>query len=101
MTSGPVSLPTGASLGVVWLTITVYFTSLLLFTSSHHILYYTTYTPMLARDPPTMRRPSIETYTGTATSLTGLRRPIGPPEAARSPNPVAVRHRHTQLCVDS
>ena len=25
----------------------------------------------------------------------------GPPEAARSPNPVAVRHRHTQLCVDS
>ena len=94
-------MSTGAGLLVVWLTNVLYYTILLLFTSSHHILYYTTYTPMLARDPPTMRRPSMETYTGTATSLTGLRRPIGPPEAARSPNPVAVRHRHTQLCVDS
>ena len=94
-------MSTGAGLLVVWWTITLYYTILLLFTSSHHILYYTTYTPMLARDPLTMRRPSIETYTSTATSLTGLWRPIGPPEAALSPNPVVARHRYTQLCGDN
>ena len=33
VTSGPVSLPTGASLVVVWWTITLYYTILLLFTS--------------------------------------------------------------------
>ena len=51
----------------MWWTITLYCTILLLFTSSHHILYYTTYTPMLARDPHSLpsqpRRPSSSSRT--------------------------------------